>query len=50
MDALECGMTPEFNSQYWVAPFIQDIFNDIVAKERPDIAATIKQTTSMNLL
>lgn len=50
MDALECGTTPEINSQYWVAPFVQDVFTNIIAKERPDIAITIKQYTCMDLL
>lgn len=49
MDALECGVTPAFDSQYWVAPFIQVVFDDIIARERPDIAATIKQYTCMHL-
>ncbi len=49
VDALECGMTPEHDSQYWVAPFVQEVFDEIIAKERPDIAATIKQETCMHL-
>ena len=49
VDALECGMTPEYDSQYWVAPFVQEVFDEIIAKERPDIAATIKQETCMHL-
>jgi hypothetical protein len=49
LDSLECGMTPEPDSQCWVAPFIQEVFDDIVAKKRPDIAATIKQHTNMHL-
>lgn len=50
LDALECGMTPEPDSQYWVAPFIQEVFDDIIKKQRPDIASTIKQYTCMQLL
>ena len=49
LDALECGMTPEQDSQYWVAPFVQEVFDDIIAKQRPDIAATVKQQTCMHL-
>lgn len=48
-DSLDCGMTPEPDSQYWVAPFVQDMFDQTVAKERPDIAAAIKQHTNMHL-
>lgn len=49
VDCLECGMTPEPGSQYWVAPFVQEIFDQTVKKFRPDIAATIKQQGSMDL-
>jgi hypothetical protein len=49
VDCLECGMTPEPDSQYWVAPFVQDIFDQTVKRARPDIAATIKQHSSMHL-
>ncbi|MEW6520652.1 MAG: hypothetical protein AB1461_14700 [Thermodesulfobacteriota bacterium] len=49
LDCLEWGMTPEPDSQYWVAPFVQEIFDQAVKKSRPDIAATIKQHSSMNL-
>ena len=49
IDYLECGMTPEPDSQYWVAPFVQDIFDRPLAEERPDIAATIRKHTSMKL-
>jgi hypothetical protein len=49
LDSLECGVVPEPDSQYWVAPFIQAAFDDLIVKGRPDIAATIKQHTSMHL-
>ena len=49
LDALECGMQPEENSQYWVAPFIQDIFREVITPERPDITATIKANSAMQL-
>jgi hypothetical protein len=49
LDYLECGMTPEPDSQYWVAPFVQDVFDQTVAKHRPEIAATVKKHTSMHL-
>lgn len=50
LDSLECDMTPEPDSQYWVAPFIQKAFDEIIKKQRPDIASTIKQYTCMQLL
>lgn len=48
-DSLECGMKPEPDSEYWVAPFVQDVFDQIVGKHRPDVAAALKQHTSMHL-
>ena len=50
LDWLECGMTPEPDSQYWVAPFVQEVFDETVKRYRPDIAAAIKQHTSMHLV
>ena len=49
LDALECNMQPEENSQYWVAPFIQDIFHEVITPERPDITAAIKANSAMQL-
>jgi hypothetical protein len=49
LDALECGMEPEENFQYWVAPFIQDIFDEVITPSRPDIAAAIKAKSAMHL-
>lgn len=49
IDCLECGVTPEEGSQYWVATFIQEIFDEVITKERPDITAAIKQSTEMQL-
>lgn len=49
LDALECNMQPEDNSQYWVAPFIQDIFDEVITARRPDIATAIKANSAMQL-
>ncbi len=49
VDCFESGMTPEPDSQYLVAPFVQDIFDQSIKKFRPDIAAIIKQHSSMHL-
>lgn len=49
MDHLECGMTPPENSQYWVANGVQEIFDKIIKKSRPDIAKYVLETTSMQL-
>ncbi|HCE97207.1 MAG TPA: hypothetical protein DER10_01775 [Elusimicrobia bacterium] len=49
LDSLECGLTPEEGSQYLVAPFIQEVFNSIVKKNRADIAKELMDTTCMKL-
>jgi len=49
VDYLECGSKPPADSEYWVAPFVQEIFDATVKKHRPDIAAAIKQSTNMHL-
>ncbi|MDR3541704.1 MAG: hypothetical protein P4L69_12175 [Desulfosporosinus sp.] len=49
MDALECGTQPEEDSQYWVAPFIQEVFDKIITPRRPDVTSTIKASSAMQL-
>ena len=49
MDYLEVGMIPIENSQYWVANFIQNTFDEIIKTKRPDIAEEIKKNTIMEL-
>lgn len=49
LDALECGMQPEQDSQYWVAPFIQEIFDEIITPKRPDVTAVVKANSQMQL-
>ncbi len=48
-DSMDCGLTPEEGSQYYVAPFIQEVFSAVIKKNRPDLAAEIKAKTSMSL-
>lgn len=47
IDSLDVGETPEPNSQYFVAPFVQEIFNSVIKKSRMDLATEIKINTSM---
>jgi len=47
--ALENGITPEEGSQYFVAPFVQNIFNTVIKVHRKDLYEEIKNTTSMML-
>jgi len=49
MDALECGMQPEENSQYRVAPFIQEVFDAVITPRRPDVTSAIKESSAMQL-
>ena len=48
-DSLEMGMTPDEDSQYFVAPFIQNIFDKVIKAKRTDIAIEIKNKTTMKL-
>lgn len=47
--SLDIGLTPEEGSQYYVAPFIQEIFDSVIKKSRMDLAMEIKAQTSMLL-
>lgn len=49
MDHMECEMTPPKDSEYFVAPFVQNIFDSVIKKKRLDIAAEIKNATKMHL-
>lgn len=49
IDYLDMNMTPPENSQYWVASLIQEIFDEIVKKHRPDLADELKKSTFMEL-
>ena len=48
-DALECGVQPEPDSQYWVAPFVQENFDEAITPRRAEITATIKGSSHMQL-
>lgn len=48
-DYMDMGLTPPEGSQYFVASFIQDIFNKVIRVKRPDVAEAIKAHTSMAL-
>ena len=49
VDSLDMGLFPEENSQYYVAPFIQEIFDSEIKIRRPDLAEAIKKKTEMML-
>lgn len=50
VDHLEMGLEPPKDSQYWVAPYIQEIFDNIIKPMRQDIALEIIDKTYMHLL
>jgi hypothetical protein len=49
IDCLDLNQEPGENSQYWVAPFIQDFFNKYIKTRRPDIANQMTNDTYMDL-
>jgi hypothetical protein len=49
IDSLDLGLIPEEDSQYFVAPFIQEIFDKVIKKNRIDLAMKIKSHTAMRL-
>ena len=49
VDSLDCGITPEKDSQYWVAPFVQKMYENVIKKNRADLAQEIKSKTSMKI-
>lgn len=48
-DALECGVQPAPDSQYWVAPFVQEIFDEVISPRCAKITATIRGSSVMQL-
>jgi hypothetical protein len=49
IDFLDVGMTPPDGAQYLVAPYIQEIFDDVITKYRPDLVQELKNSTNMKL-
>ncbi|GAB5512248.1 MAG: hypothetical protein Rhims3KO_36490 [Hyphomicrobiales bacterium] len=49
VDTIEMGITPDEGSQYWVAPFVQKVFTEVLQAERPDIARLLQDNTCMQL-
>lgn len=48
-DSFDLGLEPEEGSQYYVAPFIQNMFDDVIKKYRIDLAEEIKTNSCMLL-
>jgi hypothetical protein len=49
VDSLECGITHQPDSQYFVAPFVQEIFDTVIKKSRLDLVMEIKSKTAILL-
>lgn len=49
-DYMDMGMEPPEDSQYYVAGFIQDIFDNYVKPNRMDLATELKSNTCMKLV
>ena len=49
VDSMDLGLAPEEGSQYFVAPFVQEIFDKVIKKNRMDLATEIKDNTAMKL-
>lgn len=47
IDHMECGLSPPFNSQYWVAPFVQDVFDEL-KEYRPEVVLFLQKHTAMD--
>jgi len=48
-DSFDLGQTPAEGEQYIVAPFIQEIFSNLIKTKNPQVADLIKSRTSMRL-
>ncbi len=49
LDYLDIGVEPPPGSENWVAPFIQEVFDEEIKERKPDLARTIKEHTAMQL-
>lgn len=49
IDALDCGVEPEEDSQYWVAPIVQQLFDEVITPHNPSVTEFLKENTSMEL-
>ena len=48
-DHMDVGQTPPINCEYWVAPYIQDVFDKYVKKVNPRLSEEFRNHTSMEL-
>lgn len=43
VDYLDIGEEPPENYQYWVSPFIQEMFNEVIKKTQPSLSREFKK-------
>lgn len=48
VEALDSGVEPELNSQYWVCPVIQDIFDKYIKTYNKDLSKFILDCKTIN--
>lgn len=49
VDALDVGEQPEDGSQYWVAPYVKEVFDKYIVTTRPDVAEYMRNRSEMEL-
>ncbi len=49
VDFLDCGQQPEKGSELWVAPWVQEMLDQVVKQSRPDLYQVLKATSEMDL-
>ena len=49
IDSLDLGLTPEENSQYWVAPFVEIYLKDNISLIDPECLKYLRDNTPMML-
>lgn len=49
VDALDMGITPEIDSQYWVASIVQNVFDEYIKKNNEEVAKYLIEKNVMNL-
>jgi hypothetical protein len=50
LDYLDAGQTPPSGCENWVSPFVQEIFDNVLKKYRPDLAELVKNNSQMELI
>lgn len=49
VDSIECGIAPAPDSEFWVCPYVREVFDNTISSHRSDIAAYFLRTCNMHL-